>query len=981
MLPLSFSLFAQTPSIEVTGQITDGTSPIPGATVLIKGEQRGTVSDFNGHYKITAQPTDTLAISYIGYATVEEPVSNRTSINIQMKEDATTLREVVINAGYYSTTDRERTGSIAQVTAKDIEKQPVTNPLAAMQGRMAGVAISQTTGAPGGGFDIQIRGVNSLRAAGNDPLYIVDGVPFSSQSLGDIQTSGGIFAGVSSPLNSINSADIESIEVLKDADATAIYGSKGANGVVLIKTKRGKEGKTRVSINSYSGIGNVTRTMNMMNTQQYLAMRREAFENDGITVLPPNAYDVNGTWDENRYTDWQKELIGGTAYFNNLQAGLSGGSAGTQYLLSGTYRRETTVFPGEDAYDKIAIHSNVTHRSHDDRFNLSLSVNYAFDKNSIMANDLTSQAYRLVPNAPALYDENGELNWEGGTFENPLAASNGRYQNLTANLIANSVIAYKVLPNLELKTNLGYSDTRLKESRTLPSSIYNPVYGVTPASAILMLNHGDRSSWIVEPQLNWTRPWGDHKLDVLLGTTFQSQKSNRLSQMGMGFASDHLTHSLGAASTVQVTGDQMTEYNYQAVFGRINYNFAGKYILNLTGRRDGSSRFGPGNRFANFGALGAAWLFTNEQWMQGQASWLSFGKLRGSYGTTGSDQIGDYQFMDTYFNSGNLYNGVTGLQPTRLFNPNFGWETNKKLEFAAELGFVQDRVFLTAAWYQNRSSNQLVGIPLPATTGFSSVQANLDAVIQNTGFETELRTVNIRNTNFSWVTTFNSTVPKNKLLRFEGLEGSTYANAYEIGESVNILKLYSYVGIDPETGTYLFEDFDGDGQISSTDRQHIQDLSQKWFGGLGNQISYKNWGLDFLFQFVKQEGRNYLSLIGIPGAMLNMPVAATNHWPANTIDPEIQSYTTGANGAALNAYFRYRDSNAAFSDASFIRLKNINLSYKLPAEGFKNISGTVYLQGQNLLTFTKYRGADPENQSFSYLPPLRQWALGLQLNF
>src|SRR5690554_3509898 len=372
----------------ITGVVSDVQGTLPGVNITIKGTTNGTFSDQNGYYSVKANQNDVLVFSFIGYKTYEVTVTDTLIIDVLLEQDATVLDGVVINAGYYTVKDRERTSSIARVTSKDIEKQPVSNPLATMQGRMAGVTITQNAGAPGSGFDIQIRGINSLRAEGNEPLYIVDGVPYSSQTLGDTQISGGILAGAFSPLNSINPSDIESIEVLKDADATAIYGSRGANGVVLITTKRGNEGKTRFSIHSYSGIGNVTRTMKMMNTEQYLSMRREAFENDGITTYPPNAYDVNGTWDENRYTDWRKEFIGGTAYFNNLQATMSGGSSTTQYLVSGTYRKETTVFPGDDHYDRIAVHSNLTHCSDDDKFNLNLSVSYSSDKNTIQSNDL-----------------------------------------------------------------------------------------------------------------------------------------------------------------------------------------------------------------------------------------------------------------------------------------------------------------------------------------------------------------------------------------------------------------------------------------------------------------------------------------------------------------------------------------------------------------------------------------------------------------
>ena len=978
---VTYSTLQQQPS-KISGTITDDVGPLPGVTIAVKGRSTTAISDYNGHYTITASPTDILVFSFMGFKTVEIVLSSQKIVNIQLKEDATALREVLVNAGYYSVKEKERTGSIVKLKAADIEKQPVSNPLAAMQGRMAGVKIRQATGTAGGAFSIQIRGINSIRADGNAPLYIVDGVPFSSQSLGDIQLSSGILAGTLSPLNNINPADIESIEILKDADATAIYGSRGANGVVLITTKKGREGKTKFSFNSYSGVGNVTQTMNVMNTTQYLTMRREAYANDGITSFPANAYDVNGTWDQTRNTNWAKEFIGGTALFNNAQASLSGGNSSTQFLVSGTYRKETTVFPGDAHYAKQAVHSSLTHKSDNNKFRLNMSVDYAADKNNSQASDLTSQAYSLAPNAPSIYNQQGSLNWENGTFTNPLAALQAGYRAETKSLVTNTVLSYQILPKLELKSSIGYTDSRVEETRTIPSTIYSPVYGVTSANSILYINNGTRTSWIIEPQLNWNETWKSSALNVLLGISFQSQESSQLSQNGTGFASNNLINSLSAATTVRATNNQLLNYKYQAFFGRLNYTLNGKYIFNFTGRRDGSSRFGPGNRFANFGAVGTAWIFSEENIVKNSLPWLSFGKLRGSFGITGNDQIGDYQYLDTYSVSSNNYNGVIGLQPTRLFNPEFGWENNKKLELAAELGFMGDRIFMTTAWYRNRSSNQLVGLPLPATTGFSSMQANLDATVQNTGFEGELRTLNLKLKNFSWSTNLNLTVPKNKLLSYKGLEGSSYANTYVIGKSLNIQKLYHFIGISPDKGIYMFEDYDGDGQISNTtDRQYIADTSPKWFGGLGNQLSYKNWEMDFLFQFVKQDGRNFIYSMGLAGAMTNIATNALNHWPKDGTTAEIQRYTTGANALALGAYSRYINSSAAISDASYVRLKSLSLSYAIPTAWAKSFSGKIYLQGQNLLTFTDYKGADPENQSISYLPPLKQYALGVQLTF
>jgi TonB-linked SusC/RagA family outer membrane protein len=967
---------------QISGTITDGTSPLPGVSIAVKGKPKSaTISDFNGQYILSASPNDTLVATFMGFKTAIIPINGKKIINIQLQEDITTLQEVRVNAGYYTVKESELTGSIAKITSKDIEKQPVNNPLAALQGRMTGVNIIQATGTPGGGFDIQIRGMNSMRTEGNAPLYVVDGVPYSSQSLGFSSASSGILAGTTSPLNGINPSDLESIEVLKDADATAIYGSRGANGVVLITTKKGKEGKTKFNLNAYTGFGKLTRTMNLMNTEQYLSMRREAFANDGSTEYPVNAYDVNGKWDQNRDTNWQNELIGGTAETNNIQATISGGSSGTQYLVSGTMHKETTVFPGDAKYGKGAVHTSLTHSTEDGLFKINFSANYNTDKNVLPPSDLTYKAAVLAPNAPALYDANGNLNWENNTWSNPLASLNGRYTANTATLIANTVLSYQLLQGLELKTSLGYTDNRVEESRINPSTMYNPAFGFGSERSTLYVNNASSHSWTIEPQLNWQKKVGGGEINMLAGATFQDQKSSQLSQTGSGFPSNGLIYNLAAAARLKIASNHFMQYKYQAFFGRINYNWKSKYIINATGRRDGSSRFGPGNRFANFGAVGAAWVFSKEVFINNNNnSFLSFGKLRASYGTSGNDQIGDYQFLDTYNVTGNNYNGVIGVQPSRLFNPAFGWETNKKLEAAIELGFLDDRIFLTAAYYRNRSSNQLVGIPLAGTTGFSSVQANLDATVQNTGLELELRTVQFRRRNFNWTTNLNLTIPKNKLLEFPNLESSPYANSYVIGQSISIQKVYHYTGINPQTGLYTFEDYDGDGQISSpNDQRWIEDTAPKWFGGFANQWNYKNWAMDFLFQFVRQKARNYLYNTSWAGDMVNQPVAIGNHWPANGTTSETQLYTTGENGEALDAWSRYSNSNATISDASYIRLKSISLSYTIPTKGSQISTARVYLQAQNLLTFTKYKGADPENQSSFFIPPLRQIALGIQL--
>ncbi|WP_432222957.1 SusC/RagA family TonB-linked outer membrane protein [Flavobacterium sp. TMP13] len=975
------TLAIQQQTIIVSGTITDNLAPMAGVSIMVKGKNTTTNSDYNGQYTIDASPTDILIFYFMGYKTQEIPINAQKVINVKLQEEATSLQEVKINAGYYSVKESERTGSIARITSKDIETQPVTNVLATMQGRMAGVNITQTTGVPGGGFDIQIRGRNSLRLDGNSPLYIIDGAPYASEPIGSSFTSS-TTPQSTSPLNSLNPADIQSIEILKDADATAIYGSRGANGVVLITTKRGKEGKTNFTANYSNGVGQVTRFLKLMNTSQYLQMRREAYKNDGITNYPEAAYDINGNWSQNRDTDWQKELTGGTAMFTNLQTSLSGGSAQTQFILSGNYSKETTVFPGNFKYNKGNFHLNVNHQSDSKKFKINTTTSYSIQDNLLPSVDFTREAIKLPPNAPALYDINGKINWENNTFNNPLALLSGKFDSNTYDLLANSIVSYDLLKGLAIKSNFGFNDLRHEETQTLPSTRYNPSYGIGSEASSIFKNRTNRQSWIIEPQLVYNYEHTNLKINILTGATFQQQNSNQIVNSGYGFASNSLINDPAAAYQYKLRNSNQSVYKYQAFFGRINVNWKDRYIINLTGRRDGSSRFGPGKQFAVFGAAGMAWLFGNEKIIKENLPFLSFGKLRTSYGTTGNDQIGDYQYLDTYSISGSHYQGINGLAPTRLFNPDFAWETNKKIEVALEIGVLNDRIFSTVGWYKNRSSNQLVGNPLPGTTGFSEVQANLNATVENTGLEISLRTINIKTSKINWTTNLNFTQPRNKLISFPDLEGSTYKYQFEIGKPLNSTKVYKYLGLDTQSGIYQFEDVNGDQIISAgADKKYSVDLNPKFYGGLQNQLQYGPVQLDFLFQFVKQLNFNQTFSAPMPGLMINQPTAAIAHWQSAGDSEPFQIYSSGNKYNVQVANTRHAQSNAGISDASYIRLKNISLSFDLPHRWTKNIKCKVSIQGQNMLTITSYKGADPEFKTAGFLPPLRIYTSSLQLIF
>jgi TonB-linked SusC/RagA family outer membrane protein len=969
---------------EIKGRITNNKGePLAGATVIVKGSGKGTLTDEKGAFTLKNIPaTAILGISFTGYIGKEVALKGQISLTVTLDVATNSLDQVKIIA-YGTTSQRLSTGDVTTIKSEQIEEQPVSDFLAAMEGRVPGMTITQQTGVPGGAYSVQIRGQNSI-GSGNDPFYVVDGVPYSSQL---IPNNGGAITGGGSPLNYINPLDIESIEALKDADATAIYGSRGANGVVLITTKKGKIGDMVADANFYEGVGSITRRMSLLNLPQYLEMRHEAFANDGDT---PGLYDydVNGTWDTTRSTDWQKVFIGGKSRYTNAQLTLSGGNASTQYLVGGTYHRETTVFPGNFADQKASVHFNLTSTSNNNKLRFELTGNYTNDNNNLLYGDLTSQAF-LSPDAPPLYNKDGSLNWANSTWTNPMSNLAQKYNLQVNNLVSNAVLDYRLLAGLDIKINAGYTLQTLNDIYTTPIAYFDPAYNVTTGSASFTNNH--THSWITEPQIIYKHQFGNGNLNALVGTTIEDNVMDGQIINGSGYTSDALLESLQGAAVITQGSVTNTEYKYNALFGRVGYNWADKYLLNVNARRDGSSRFGPGNQFGNFGSLGAAWIFTKERFVQDHMPLLSFGKLRFSYGTSGNDQIGDYQYLSLYnFTTGIPYQGATGTYPVNLNNPNYSWELNKKLEGGLELGFLKDRILLISGYYRNRSSNELLGNTLPDITGFTGVIENLPALVQNTGWEFVLNTININSKNFRWTSSLNLTVARNKLVSFPSFSSSAYASTFVLGQPLHIVRAYHSLGVNDTSGIYQFADSKGNATYTPdyvTDRTETINLNPAYYGGFQNSFSYKGFRLDFLFQFVKQTGANYLFANSVAPGMsgyFNMPSYVLNRWQKPGDHRPIEQFTQNYGGAAYAAYQIAQQSNIAYSDASFIRLKNLSFSYTLPAAWSKKAriqNCRIYVQGQNLLTITKFKGMDPENQSVYALPPLRILTGGMQIAF
>lgn len=1012
-----FTLFTDAlRTIGVRGRVLDEKgSSLSGASIRVVGTGKSVLSDDQGKFIISQiAPDATLEISYVGYST--KMVKAQPEMTVVLSVANNELAEVLVNKGYYSESRQLSTGNTIRVSARDIEKQPVVNPLLALQGRVAGLQITQNSGVANSGINIIIRGRSSLNSSvKNDPLYVVDGIPFQSALLQDVLgNNGGTGANAASPqgnpLNYLNPNDIASIDILKDADATAIYGSRGGNGVILITTKKGKPGQLAFGANLSYGLMQAPAPLKLMNTEQYLQMRREAFKNDGLPVpniltTPSDAnFDVNGTWENSRYTDWQKELIGNTSSYTNLNLSVSGGSEMVQYSLRGTFNRQGSLFPGAFDDKRAALNFGLTAYSTNRKLKIDFSANMLNDFNLNAQSDLTPFTLK-APNAPNSFNDDGTINFGGPASDNennPYTYTLRTYNNKTSNTIISLRPSYTIAKGLLVTANIGYTDLIADIKILMPSASYSPLYlSLIPVYNIILTKNRQKT-WIAEPQLSYDYKINKLKFSALLGTTFQKSDNQGNYTAGSNFVSDQLIGNIANAGALITADAGSYQYNYNAVYGRFNVSLEDKYVLNLTGRRDGSSKFGPGNQFGNFYSVGAAWIFSSEKLVHENLGVLSFGKLRASYGVTGNDGIGNYAYYDLYSRRTNTYQGLTGFVPTALANPDVSWEKNAKLEFGLDLNFLKDRIGLSASYYKNSSSNQLLSYRIPGMTGFTSINNyNFPATVENSGWEGILNTQNIISKNFRWSSSFNISFNRNKLVKFENLANSSYANSLEIGQPVSGRQLaWISTGVDAASGLYTVLKRDGTSgstagvNVNATNATYQStwvNTLPKFFGGLNNTFQYKNFQLDVLLQFVKQTGR--LSVLqSTPGyfsyqlgssdtGSSNVPVQFLERWQKTGDQATYQRFTQSAEGRL--AYDSWSQSTATYVDASFIRLKNVALSYQLPArlkERLRLKNSSINLSGQNLFTFTSYQGRDPETQLFSTLPPLRVVVVGIQFS-
>jgi len=984
--------------------LTDAGVPVQGANVTIKQTEHGTITNAKGEFELSGvAPGSTLIFSYVGYAPQSFEVKDGSQIRVFMKVAQNELDKAVVQA-YGLTTQRLTTADIGKVTAEEIERQPVMNPLLALEGKVAGLDINMTNGYASAPIRVELRGRATISGSfPADPLYIIDGVPLTVLDPGNIssyQTGSTGFdqtgyspASGQSPFFSINPNDIESIEVLKDADATAIYGSRGANGVILISTKKGKAGRTVFNIRANEGVNFVTRHFDLMDSREYVAMRREALLNDGLTADPIGDYDVNGTWDTTKSINWQKVLYGNSGRMTDVQATISGGDSRTTFRMSVDFDKTTDITTINGANQRIAVLLSLTHRSLDQRLTIASNSTYSYASSNMSH---LAGASTIAPDAPAIFDSLGNLNYSGwgGTINNtqarnayPFASLRQPYTAGTNFLNSSLNLSYQFIKGLAFSTNVGYNIARADQTIVGPIAAGDPLINPT---GFLILGYNSNSNWIVEPKITYDNHIGKGLLNFLIGASASETHTEGTSITGFGFTSDTYIHNIGFAPNVAANSNT-GEYRYAGIFARLTYNLSSRYVINLNARRDGSSRFGPGKQFGDFGSVGAAWIMSDEPWLNGRIpSWISFIKWRGSYGLTGSDVIGDYGYLSRYMPYSVTYNGTITLRPIQAPNPDYQWQINKKLEAALDLGFLHDRATFQVAWYRDRCGNQLINFPTPLLTGFASTDANSPALVQNVGWEVSIAAKIIEYRKFSWSATFNTAINQNKLVAYPNFSKSPYVGQLKIGEPLNMLYKLQYIGVDPITGQFSFLDRNHDGQIifapghpEQGDDSYILNLTPKFFGGLGMNFNYGFIQLSLFFNIKSQLGINFLGIGNTPGTRNNNQPAglANKEWKRPGDISDVARYTTQG-GNDYDLY--YGLSNGPYSDASFVRLSNLAISMNLSGSRIKKMgmqSCSLLISTNNLFTITRYQGVDPETQNFNGLPPTRTVAAGLNFTF
>ncbi|WP_081155364.1 SusC/RagA family TonB-linked outer membrane protein [Niastella vici] len=965
----------------------DSARPLPGASVQLRSG-KGEPTDSRGEFSLTWSAGDTLDITYVNYKPVAIPWhSSHKPVVVQMELQDPNMEVAVVKG--YSSKDKGSSAGVSQVRVASIPNGDV---LKIIQENISGILAPPSGGVPGATHRFLFRGPTSLGPVSelnyrpsSAPLFVVNGIPWApslrpvnqlSTMVGEPQAPG-IAASGFDPFYTINPLDIETITVLKDAEATAIYGARGANGVILITTKKGTSKEPQLTISASYGGGEALPTMELMNTSQYLAMRREAFSNDNSIPTKANAPDLL-VWDSTRYFDATKFLLGSMAHNMNEHFSFSQGDSLFQFLLNGGFSSQTATLPSNIYGKRWSLLSDFSYRSKNHKLKTGLSAYYSVAENKWLIENVM-YATLLAPNVPDLYDSAGNLYWGGkdASFRNPLSYFMKNDFITTGNTSLQAFLQYKLFRKLRFEAAVGYQQIHVREENRIPASALDPEFSPTGEYSQASNKF---TTWMIEPGLHYTDSILQQvQVQAVLGAFWSSQLNDRWSNTYSGYTNDELLGIPEAAKESKYTSDK-SKYLFLSTFGRVKFNYRNKYFLSLTVRRDGSSRFGPADRYANFGAIGASYIF----WEKNTNGHNSYAKFRTSYGSTGNDQIGDYAYLNTWNTASRPYQGLYGIYPAGLANPYYQWEVTRKLEAGIEFR-LNDNFSTTITGYRNRSRNQIINYVLPAQTGFGAITKNFPAIIENTGVEIDAAFSKSWG-NFSWCSKLTGAVPQNKLVRFDDLESSSYNKKLMVGQPLNIVIVHHFTGVDANTG--LFTVADSTEKIASK-------LDPVFFGGLRNSFRYKQVDLSIYFEFRQQNAPHFLSDIYNPSTQntlppgqanldfySNQPAELENRWRKQGDEAAWQKVSTLSGGPVKNAISNWVNSDARLVNASYVRLKQVQLGYTFADQFCRKIHlkrTSVYVSAENLFTITPYKGADPELQTPFSLPLQRSMIVGFQV--
>jgi TonB-linked SusC/RagA family outer membrane protein len=952
------------------GQIKDPKGEtLPGINVIVDGTTRGTVSGLDGTFALHVTGNESITISGIGYVSQKKQLNNQSFLEIVLKEDEQVLGEVLVVA--YGTTERKSlTGSITKVDPKDVSQIAVGSLDAQLQGKIAGVQISSSTGVPGETSNVRVRGVTSINAD-NDPLYVIDGVFINSSSLQTVSTGGKS----SSPIADINPNDIESIEVLKDAEASALYGSRGANGVILVTTKRGKfNQKPKIQINTSHGQSEALKLWDLTTGPEHATLVNEWWVNSGQDNPALNRTPANrpyrpvseggrGLPEEQQTYDRLGELFR-VGQVHNYDLSISGGSSSTRYFFGGGFTSQDAIIK-PIGFNRGSFRFNLD-QDLSDRLrigiNNSLSRTY---RNQGRAGDGPRggllQAALHTPTLSSPTNEDGELVGRAGFDNLTLLINNYDVSSVSLRYIGNLYAEYEITPDLKFKTSIGADYNNYDETEYWNTFLIEGGNGGLATSSI-----GQMTSLINEQVLSYKKALTpDHTFGFLLGNTLQSETYSRTYAEGRGFPNNEFKMISAAATTF--ASQSWTRNTLVSFFSRADYNFKNRLLIDLSVRADGSSKFGSANKWGYFPAVGAAWRLKEELFLK-ESELISDLKFKGSYGILGNQNgIGNFASQGLW-SGGSSYQNAAGIAPQQLGNEGLKWERTRQINFGVELGLLNDRLGLELNLYDKYTSDALLRLPLPGTTGFSSYWSN-SAEISNKGIELDLNGLILQKGDLSWSAGFNIASNKNRIEKLDNplRYGSRDLILLQEGSPMYSFWVYNQLYVDPQTGDAVYEDVNGDGKITVDDRKIVGDLWPDFFGGLTSKLTYKGFDLDLFFAF--QKGNliyNHNAFFGGAGGARDDAriIFADNlkRWqkPGDITD------VPRPDGININ---NYRDGTGRFlEDGSFIRLRSLNLGYTLPTSVVEKVNierVRFFFSGTNLFLWTKYSGADPESNSSS----------------